>query len=163
MTGGWEHLEAQRGEGAIVTFRAGATLRLHASHQLSDATQCSPASADGGLLRAILDNEGAARVETTTALPGLLVSREGMTILPAEPGPRRPTTVSVGDRLILCGTSSATPPAGFLRLLGRRSADVLERAPAALLEELLDGMDDGAAAVVTRTGHPTSHSREETP
>jgi hypothetical protein len=106
----------------------------------------------GSLVTATLHADGCVTVETRTAPPALLVSRDGARLLPAVPGLCRPTPMTTGERLLLCSASALdSPPVGLVDILKAPARDVLRMSPTALLHKLLEGTEDGAAAVVLRS------------
>ncbi|HEX4700414.1 MAG TPA: hypothetical protein VH857_13785 [Actinomycetes bacterium] len=102
--------------------------------------------------------------ETRTALPALVASSDGIRVLPAEPlglAQRRPVRLEPGERLVLCCIGPRRkPPLGYLRLLSGRVEDVLSGSALNVLDVVLEGADDGAAAVLTRMGPVHGSARE---
>jgi hypothetical protein len=123
-----------------------------------------PAPGNGSLVTASLFDDASVVVETRTAPPALLVSTAGAQLLPAAPGQCRPTRMAPGDRLLLCSASALdAPPVGLVSILKAPVIEVLRMSPTVLLERLLEGTDDGAAAVVLRAGpHAVPPVEEDT-
>jgi hypothetical protein len=116
----------------------------------------------GSLVTASLLDDGSVVVETRTAPPALLVSANGAQLLPAVPGQCKPTRVGPGDRLLLCSASALdAPPVGLVNILRAPVHEVLRMSPTRLLEQILEGTDDGAAAVVLRAGPHSQPASEE--
>ena len=119
--------------------------------RVGDTSAAGAADASGSVVTATLAPDGYVTVETRTAPPALLVSRDGVRLLPAAPGQCRPTRMEIGDRLLLCSASALdSAPVGLVDILKMPALDVLHMNQAALLHKLLEGTQDGAAAVVMR-------------
>lgn len=145
----WAMATDERGDGFVMATAVGRELHVHVGDPAAPSRQARRRS--GGLVTAVLDDAGSAVVETTTAPPALLVARDGLRLLPAEPRQDRRTRLNVGDRLVLCSASGPDdPPEGFLALLRATAEELLGMSPSRLLDLVLDGVDHGAATVVSR-------------
>lgn len=151
----WQHVGAERGHGFVTASRMGRVLRVHVGDPYRDSGE-EGLDGPGGMLSAVLNDEGSAVVETTPALPAILISPDGSRILPAEPSQRRPVPIVPGDLLVLCCASSAGLPHGYLRLLESSSSELLSPDSSQLLHDVLDGVSEGAAAVITCSERPAA-------
>lgn len=146
----WALVSDERGAGFVMATAMGGALHVHAG--VSSPTATSGSGPTGGLVTAILDEIGSVVVETSTAPPALLVSRDGVRLLSAEPSQQRPTRMQPGDRLVLCCASAhEQAPDGFLHLLRRVAPDLLRSKPEDLLADVLADVEQGAATLITRT------------
>lgn len=146
----WALVSDERGAGFVMATAMGGALHVHAG--VSSLTGVSVTAPAGGLVTAILGEGGSVVVETATAPPALLVSRDGVRLLSAEPAQQRPTRMLPGDRLVLCCTGAhEQAPEGFLDLLRRVAPDLLRSEPEDLLADVLADVEQGAATLITRT------------
>lgn len=158
----WAMTTDERGDGFVMATAVGRELHVHVGDP--DAPSRVARRRSGGLVTAVLDDAGSAVVETTTAPPALLVARDGLRLLPAGPHQDRRTQVDIGDRLVLCSASGPDePPEGLLAVLRSSAEELLSMSPGRLLDVMLDGVDHGAAAVVSRfqPAPPEAHRRED--
>jgi hypothetical protein len=145
----WALVSDERGAGFVMATAMGGALHVHAG--VSSPISSSGSGPAGGLVTAILDESGSVVVETSTAPPALLVSRDGVRLLSAEPAQQRATRMLPGDRLVLCCTGAhEQAPEGFLHLLRRVAPDMLRSKPEDLLADVLADVDQGAATLITR-------------
>jgi hypothetical protein len=150
-------LDRSSGYTRVRSVEGGLQLRVGDGLTTIDA----PVRGSGSLVTASLFDDGSVVVETQTAPPALLVSRGGARLLPAAPGQCRPTRMDPGDRLLLCSAAALdAPPVGLVDILKSPVDEVLRMSPSDLLDRILDGTDDGAAAVVLRA-RPTILSTAE--
>jgi len=148
-------LEKASGFGRVHRSNGLTILRVGDRRTRPDDAEVSP-DAGGSLLTAVLYADGSAMVETRTAPPALLVSWDGTRLLPAAPGQRKPTVMAPGERLLLCSALALdSPPVGLVKILHRPAPSVLRIEPDALLREVLDDTDVGAAALVVRDPQAT--------
>lgn len=146
----WALVSDERGDGFVMATAVGLALHVHVGSPGQDSP--SAARHAGGLVTALLDATGSVVVETTTAPPALLVSRDGTRLLSAVPGQERPTRMQPGDRLVLCSAAELDgAPEGLLNLLRCVAGDLLTMSPEDLLGDVLAGVESGAATVIART------------
>lgn len=150
LTPTWRHVGAERGHGFVIASQIGQVLRIQTGDPYRDGGE-ENLDRPGGLLTADLEENGSAVVETTTALPAILISPDGARILPAERSQRRPNPLAVGERLILCCASPTAPPRGYLRLFEASASLLLSLDLSRILKGLLNGVTEGAAAVISRS------------
>lgn len=146
----WALVSDERGTGFVMATAMGRSLHVH----VGDPSPAHPrrGGSAGGLVTAVLDESGSVVVETATAPPALLVARDGVRLLSAEPAQERPTQMRPGDRLVLCcAAGDGQAPQGLLHLLRRVAPDLLRARPEDLLADVLAGVEQGAAALVART------------
>jgi hypothetical protein len=157
----WVVATLDRSSGFTRVHTVGGGLQLRVGD--GKASIGGPVPGSGSLVTTSLFDDGSVVVETRTAPPALLVSVSGAQLLPAAPGQCRPTRMAVGDRLLLCSASALdAPPVGLVSILQAPVEQVLRMSPTVLLERILDGTDDGAAAVVLRAGpHPLPAPEED--
>lgn len=157
----WVVATLDRSSGYTRVHAVGGGLQLRVGDGRASIGRPLPGS--GSLVTASLFDDGSVVVETRTAPPALLVSASGTQLLPAAPGQCRPTRMGVGDRLLLCSAAALdAPPVGLVSILHAQVEHVLRMSPTSLLERILDGTDDGAAAVVLRAGpHPLPAPEED--
>lgn len=158
----WAMATDERGDGFVMATAVGRELHVHVGDPAAPSHPARHRS--GGLVTAVLDDAGSAAVETTTAPPALLVARDGLRLLPAEPHQDRRSQLDIGDRLVLCSASGPDdPPDGLLAVLRSSAEELLNMSPSRLLDVILEGVDHGAAAVVSRfqPAPPEAHRRED--
>lgn len=99
-----------------------------------------------------LSADGSVVVRASCSPPALLVSPSGARLLPAQPGAEETAQLVDGDVLLLCSAGVLdTEPTGLGQVLAWSPRRLAVHEPSALLEHLMTGVDQGAAAVVRCT------------
>lgn len=164
-TAHWQTASHARHGSIARAERADPGLRL----RLGDLAHPSPRQLAAGLtgdslLLADFAAEGTVRVQTWCAPPALLLSRQAVSLFPADGGSSADATLDAGDILVICSAAMLETGAARLVTLLQQDGSPIRLAadPRRLLDELLDGSTAGAAAVVRRLD-PTVDSRVVAP
>lgn len=111
------------------------------------------------MLVADLFADGTVQMVTRCSPPALILSRSGVTLLPADGRPTGRALLQPDDLLVMCSASALDAhPAGVVELL--KAAPDLARSTDTerLVRELVQGSSEAAAAVIRRLPPPTKAS-----
>lgn len=102
-----------------------------------------------------LSVDGSVVVRSSCSPPALLVTPSGARLLPAQPGEEETAHLADGDVLLMCSAGVLdTEPTGLGQVLAWSPRRLAVHGPSALLQHLMQGVGQGAAAVVRCTAQP---------
>lgn len=116
-----------------------------------------------------LSVDGSVIVRSSCSPPALLVTSSGARLLPAQPGEEETAHLTDGDVLLMCSAGVLdTEPTGLGQVLAWSPRRLAVHGPSALLQHLMQGVSQGAAAVVRCTAQaappaPSDQPQRRTP
>jgi hypothetical protein len=153
---GWVVEVAERRHGLTRVTRHGADLRLRVGDERWDDSSRDAAGGSRGLrslLVAQLRPDGTVGLVTRCAPPALVVSADGVRLLPDDGRNEGEAVLDEGDLLVMCSaTALDDDPRGLVALLASGPGPARLRSPSQLVRRLLSGSLSGAAAVARCTG-----------